>query len=66
MESPDREFARGDRVRSPYHGAVMVVEEVYAPIFHFRYLCRWADADGPRREVFRAKDLRPAEEPTAV
>ena len=59
-----QEFANGDRVRARYGGPVMTVEEVYAPVFEYRYRCVWADENGvPRHELFRAEQLERADPP---
>lgn len=64
MDRPDdREFQKGDRVKSVF-GPVMTVEEVYAPVFYYRYRCVWTDAAGnPQHELFRARDLTPVDPP---
>ena len=50
------EFAPGDQVRA--NELVMVVEEVYAPIFVYRYRCTWVTSDGHlKRELFRPEQL---------
>jgi uncharacterized protein YodC (DUF2158 family) len=59
-----REFAGGDRVRADYGGPVMTVEEVYDPVFEYRYRCVRTDENGsPRHELFRAEKLERASDP---
>jgi uncharacterized protein YodC (DUF2158 family) len=58
-----REFGRGDQVRAR-GGPVMVVEEVYASVFIYRYRCTWVSPDGfPEHELFRAEQLELQAEP---
>ena len=58
-----REFAKGDRVRATYGGPVMTVEEVYDPVFTYRYRCVWTDGGGmPQHELFRTEQLERATE----
>jgi uncharacterized protein YodC (DUF2158 family) len=58
------EFMRGDRVRLKAKALpVMVVHEVYGPMFTYRYRCTWADPDGTERaELYRREDLEPENE----
>jgi uncharacterized protein YodC (DUF2158 family) len=59
------EFKIGDRVRAKTGEPVMTVEEVYAPIFHYRYRCSWKDAVGMfKHELFRAEYLERAPAPS--
>ncbi len=60
----DQEFARGDRVRAKGGGPEMVVQDVYAPVFRYRYRCTWTDPDGtPRVELFKAGEIEAASPP---
>jgi uncharacterized protein YodC (DUF2158 family) len=53
------EFKIGDRVRGKgVYGPDMIVQEVYAPVFKYRYRCVWQDAQGmPAHELFRPEQL---------
>jgi uncharacterized protein YodC (DUF2158 family) len=53
------EFAKGDRVRAKEgNSRVMIIEQIYAPIFYYRYRCAWQDANGMfQHELFRAEQL---------
>lgn len=59
----EAEFAKGDRVQAKGgFGPVMTVEEVYAPIFKYRFRCVWQDAEGKfLHELFRAEGLQRVE-----
>jgi hypothetical protein len=38
----------------------MIVEDVYAPAFHYRYRCQWTGPDGtPHVELYREQDIEP-------
>jgi len=39
MGEESHEFKKGDRVRSKLGGPTMIVEDVYAPAFRYRYRC---------------------------
>jgi uncharacterized protein YodC (DUF2158 family) len=48
----------GDSVRARASGLVMVVEEVFTPLFKYRFRCMWIDEEGSiRHEVFCREDL---------
>jgi uncharacterized protein YodC (DUF2158 family) len=53
------EFKIGDRVRvKGVYGPDMTVQEVYAPVFRYRYRCMWQDGQGmPAHELFRPEQL---------
>jgi len=52
-------FAIGDKVKAKEgDGPEMTVEEVYAPVFKYRYRCVWLDLmDMPQHELFREEQL---------
>jgi uncharacterized protein YodC (DUF2158 family) len=59
MEGDTPELQQGDRVRlKGGYGPVMTVDEVFEPIFKYRYRCVWQDAQGTVfRELFRAEQV---------
>jgi len=55
-KEPD--FVVGDKVRAKDGGPIMTVEEVYDPVFNYRYRCSWLDAGNmPQHELFRHEHL---------
>jgi len=60
VAAPAHRFAVGDRVRARYTLTEMVIEDVYAPLFLYRYVCSWTTATRvARHDLFRADDLTP-------
>jgi len=58
--APAHRFTVGDRVRARYTLTEMVIEDVYALLYLYRYVCSWTTAAGvARRDLFRADDLTP-------
>jgi uncharacterized protein YodC (DUF2158 family) len=63
MGDAKREFAKGDRVRARTGGPTMTVQDVYAPVFKYRYRCVWTDDAGVAHvELFKVDMLEPAPE----
>lgn len=51
-------LARGDQARPAGGGPLMAVEDVYSPVFAYRYRCVWADPKaGLQDGLFRADEI---------
>jgi uncharacterized protein YodC (DUF2158 family) len=60
-KEPD--FAIGDKVVANDGSQVMTIQEIYDPVFIYRYRCAWLDtANLPQHELFRHEQLEPADQ----
>ena len=56
---PQPEYEPGDTVKRKADGQRMTVDEVYPPMYVYRFKCSWRDATGAKSGLYRATDLEP-------